>query len=220
MVAIPGLENLNIAPIVAQVMYWITYAIIGLIIAAVFVAAYYYLTFNIKATVFPLYGSGKDGIFSIGKRKTNRVKWIKKRTAWKSLWPFMNKKDREPFDDEFIYPGKEIYVFELNDQWFPGRVNITQSENEIRSSISPVPYYIRNWQAIEHKQNAIEFAKHNFWEDNKQFIWMLIAIGICAAVCLVTIYLSYQYAGGGIGAMKDLTAALNGVTNIPGKPLG
>jgi hypothetical protein len=220
MVTIPGLENINFALYVGHIFYWMTYGIIGLLVIVGFVAAYYYLTFKIKATVYPLYGSGKDGVFSIGKPKTNRVKWVKKHTAWQSMFPLFNAKDREPFDDEYMYPGKKIYVFELNDQWFPGRVNVHHTEGQIRGEISPVPYYIRNWQSIEHQKNAIEFSKHTFWDDNKILIMAVIACGLCLTLCGVTIYFAFQFAGGGIGAMNKLTDAINGITNIPGKPLG
>lgn len=220
MVSIPGLENVNFALYVGQIIYWMTYGMIGLVVCVGLAAAYYYLTFNIKATVYPLFGSGKDGVFSIGKPKTNRVKWCNKHTAWRSLFPLFNNKDREPFDDEYMYPGKQIYVFELNDQWFPGRVNVTQTEQEIRGSINPVPYYIRNWQSIEHQKNAVEFAKHNFWDDNKTLIIALIAGGLCLVLCGVTIYFTYQFAAGGTAAMDRLSQAIQGMTQIQGRPLG
>ena len=205
---IPGLETIDFTSTIVTTMYWVFYGFLALIIILVFLGVYVYISYNIKADVYPMYGSGKDGVFSVGKRKSNRVKWNKEKTGWKKLWPIFNRKSIEPFDDEFQYPGKRIVVFELNNQWFPGRINITQSEDQIRGEINPVPYWIRNWQALEYKQNAMDFAKHDFWSDNKNFVWMVLSIGICCAMCLATVWLSFKYAGGKTGAMEGLTAAL------------
>ena len=106
-----------------------------------------------------MFGSGKDGVFSIGKKKKNRFKWIKKRTAWKPMLPLFNKQEVEPFDSEYIYPGNQVYAFCLNGEWIPGRVNIDKDEDTIRAEINPVPYYVRNWQSLQHKKNAQEFLR-------------------------------------------------------------
>ena len=122
----------NVAGI-GQIMYYVGMFFLALIILAVFVAAWYVMRFKIKATIIPMYGSGKDGIFSFGKPKKNRVMWINHRTAWRSLFPLMNKVDREPFSSEFIYPGNQIYVYELENEWAPGRQNVSvklKSEEE------------------------------------------------------------------------------------------
>jgi len=175
-------------------------------------AIYYYITFNIKATVFPLYGSGKDGVFSVGKPKTNRVKSIRKGNVWKSLWPLMNKKQREPFDAEFIYPGKRIYVFELNGEWSPGRINIQQTEDQIRAEINPVPYWVRNWADAESRIDEVEFSQQDWWAENKNMIYMLISVAICCALCGITVYLTYKFAAGGTIKIDSLTSALKGIS--------
>jgi len=205
---IPGLENVNWFGGMANVVYWVFYGVLALMLVFCFLALYYYITYNIKADVYPLYGSSKDGNFSIGKRKSNRVKWSKDMTSWKKLWPIFNRKTIEPFDDEYLYPGRKIIVFQLNNQWFPGRINVTQTEEQIRGEINPVPYWVRNWQSLEHKQNSIEFAKHDFWTENKTFIWMLLAVAICCTLCGITVWLTYKFAGDGVGAMDRLSTAL------------
>ena len=221
MALIPGMENINWAGGFASAAYWVFYGLLALMLLFGFLMVYYFISYNYKVDVYPMYGSGKDGVFSVGKRKKNRVKWNKAKNGWKKLWPLLNRKSIEPFDDEFIYPGKKIIAFELNQQWFPGRINITQSENEIRGEICPVPYWVRNWQALEYKQNSMDFAKHDFWNDNKNFIWMLLAVGICCALCGVTIWLTYKFAGGGVGAMDRLTSALQGFGGVSaGAPAG
>ena len=212
--------DVNYASIISQTIYWIAYGLIGLLLILGMVAAYFYLTHGIKATVFPLYGSGKDGTFSFGKPKTNKVKWTKKKTAWKSLFPLFNNKNREPFDQEYIYPGNRIYVFEINGEWIPGRININASEEKIRAEINPVPYYVRNWMAAEDKIDDSEFAREDFWTNNKMLIMTIIAVGICCALAGLTIYLTYQFAAPGASAMNNLATALNGFGNIGTAPLG
>ena len=214
---IPGMENLNFAPFIGQIIDWI-----GIIFASIFCITvlyflYHMLSFKIKTLVFPLYGSGKDGVFSFGKPKKNRIKWINNKTAWRSLWPLFNRVDREPFDSEFIYPGNSVYVFQLGDEWSPGRVNINLDEKEIRAEINPVPFVVRNWQSLTHKKNAAEFAQHNFWEDNKYFIMGVVSVLICCVLCGITIYFTYKFATGGVLQAGQLTDAIKSFGSIAGK---
>jgi hypothetical protein len=213
-------SGIDFSGAISNLMYWVGYGVLILFILAVFGSVYYFMSFPMKANVYPLFGSGKDGVFSVGKYKSNRVKWIKDHSAWYALWPLFNKKNIEPFDDEFIYPGKQLYAFDLNGRWFPGRININKTEETIRAEINPVPYWVRNWQALEYKENALEFAKQDFWTQNKAFIWMLLSVAICCALCGVTIYLSYKYAAGGTDAMKGLTNAITGITSSGIAPPG
>lgn len=216
MPTIPGLDTVDWYSTVGQVIYilkWVAYSVILGIGAGV---AYVFATFNIKAQTYELYGSGKDGIFSVSKKKWNRLRWNKNKTAWRSLLPLMNKDEIEPFDSEFIYPGKQIYAFKLNNDWIPGRINIEQSENTIRAEINPVPHYIRNWQSLTHKKNAMEYAEHNWWDDNKTMVFALIFSAILLAAALGFIYLSYQMAGAGRADIGALTNAIKGFSNVPG----
>ena len=215
MAIIPGVENISWTPILGEIVYWVGIVMAAVIILAVFVGLYYVLQFNIKMDYFQLFGSGKDGTFSFGKKKKNRFRWIKNRTAWKPLFPLFNKKDIEPFDSEFVYQGNQTFGFKLNDDYIPGRINIEQDEQTIRCQINPAPYYMKNWFIAKLKENEAEFAVHSFWEDNKYMIMTILCVLICCVVCGVTIYLTYQYAAGGrsdVGALKN---AIQGLTNIP-----
>jgi len=221
MAIIPGMEGMDFAPIVGQLVYWFGIFLILIVIAVVFVMAYYFISFPIKATIFPLYGSGKDGIFSVGTKRTNKIKWTNNRTTWRSMKPLFNKIDREPFDSEYIYPGKgkskEVYVFEFGDNWFPGRINIDKDEDTIRSQICPVPYYIRNWQSLQHKKNAKEFAKTGFWEQNKGFFITLGVVLFCCILCGCVIYFTYKYAAGGREDARMIADAIRGFASAGGQ---
>lgn len=214
------LSLLTTGPYIAKAIYWGGVVLISGVILTIFYLVYHWWTFNIIMTYWELYGSGKDGIFSIGNRKTNRLKKVKEGTAWKTFKPWFNRKEHEPFDSEFIYPGNQVYAFKFGDVYIPARINITQSEDEIRGELNPVPYAYRNWQSLQHKINEQEFSKHNFWEDNKQFIMGMITVGICCAACLGTIWLTYKFAGsdgGGLAVIKAHTNALVNYGTIPGK---
>ena len=212
---IPGAESLNWTPIIAEVIYWVGIILAGILILAFFVAIYYIMQFKVKMDYWELYGSGKDGIFSFGKKKKNRIKWVKNRTAWKPLFPLFNKKEMEPFDSEFIYEGNQTFAFKLNDDYVPGRINIDKGEKEFRAQINPAPYYMKNWFISKIKENEVEFAVHNFWEDNKYFIMTVLCVLICCVICGITIYLTYQYAAGGRSDIGALKGAIDGLTNIP-----
>lgn len=213
---IPGLGSLDWFSALAQTVYWIGILLLATIIIGVFAVLIYWTLFNIKVTVIPIYGSGKDGVFSIGSPKKNRVKWSNHKTIWRKLWPLFNREEIEPFDSEYIYPGQRIYAFELNNQWVPGRVNIDQTEKKLRAEINPVPYYVRNWQSLTAKKHAIEFAKQSFWEENKMMIITLGVITFNLILCGATIYFTYKFAVGGTASMDGLTAAIKNIGTIPG----
>jgi len=171
-----ALSGMNFTGLGAKLLFWLGYGCLGLLILGVMIMFYYILQYNIKASTWTLYGSGTDGIFSFGKKQWNRIKWVNRKTAWRPMFPLFNKMELEPFDSEYIYPGKQILAFILNNKWTPGRINIDKTEKEMRSEINPVPYYVRNWQSLIHKKNAKEFAEHNFWEDNKYFFMVIPVI--------------------------------------------
>ena len=201
-----------------QVIYWLGYGLLGLLLVLIMAVAYYLLSFNYKVTVYPLYGSSKDGIFSIQTPKTNKIKFIKKGTAWRSMYPLFNNKDREPFDAEYIYPGKRIIAFELNGDWIPGRINVSKTENELRAEVNPVPYFTRNWQCLQYKQNAIEYSNPGWWDENKHFILGIITVAICIGGMLAAIYFTYKYLAPGRADIQAFTSALSSAGTMP--PIG
>jgi hypothetical protein len=214
---IPGIDVTGWIPMIGQIVYWSVYAFIGMIMIGGMYFIYSWITFDHKITIWKLYGSGKDGIFSFDKPKTNKIKWIKKKKAWEMFWPLFNKKEYEPFDSEYIYPGLNCYAFELNNQLIPARINIKETEKTIRAELNPVPYYVRNWQSLEHKKDQVEFAEKDWWQENKGFVYMLVAVAICCTLCGLTIYLSYKFAFDGRQDVQMLTNAIKGFGNIPAK---
>jgi len=201
---------------ISKIMYWVGYVLLIIVILGLFVAIYFFLQFNIKAEVYTLYGSGKDGVYSFSKPVRNRVRWINKKTAWRAIFPLFNKKDIEPFDQEYIYPGKNIKAFDFNGEWIPGRINIKQNEDTLKAEINPIPYYVRNWQSLKHKEHAQEFAEHNWWADNKYFFMVIITAGLCLVMVGVTVYFTYNYATGGLNAANGIADALRNFNTIPG----
>lgn len=254
---IPGMGSIdwfNISGI-GQMMYWVGIGFLALIILAMFSGLLYVMKFRIKATVIPMYGSGQDGVFSFGKPKKNRIRWTNNKTAWKSLFPLFNKIEREPFSSEYIYPGNNIYIYELENEWAPGRqnvsveltslegedkqkveaevcewlklrhpqskwlvgeINVNLTEKEIRAKINPVPFHVRNWQSLTYRKHEIEFAKQDFWSQNKQMFLTLGAIAFCCILCGAVIYFTFEFAGGAKQSMDVLSSAIKGMQNIPG----
>lgn len=200
----------------ASVLYWLGYGLLGIALIAVMLVTYHLLSFSYKVTVYPIYGSGKDGVFSVQKPKKNRVKWIKHQTAWRKMWPLFNRKEIEPFDAEFIYPGKRIIAFELNNEWVPGRVNIDKTEGQMRAEINPVPYFVRNWQNLQYQRNAVEYAAPGWWDENKHFVLAIVTVVICLATMLAAIYFTYKYLAPGRADLAAFTSALKSAGTVPG----
>jgi len=221
MVMIPGLDAANLGGMISSAIYWLFWILIAALIVGIFIAGYYYINFNISATIFPIYGSGKDGVFTVGSPKKNKIKALKEGNMWQSLYPLFNKRRREPFDGEYIYHKgnkKTVYVFDFNGEWIPGRININYSEEQIRAQINPVPYWVRNWADAEKRINEIEFAHNDWWAENKSFVYMLISVAICCALCGATIYFTYKFATGGVQNIQGLTNVLKSVTSTGAPP--
>ena len=87
---IPGMGGIDWFSSLAQVMYYAGIFFLAVIILAVFTGILYITKFRIKATVIPMYGSGKDGVFTFGKPKKNRIRWVENKTAWRSLLPLFS----------------------------------------------------------------------------------------------------------------------------------
>jgi len=121
----------------------------------------------------------------------------------------------EPFDDKFIYPGKNIFAYKLGKIYVPASIQVLPQSGSM--TISPVPHYVRNWQSYMHKKNAMDFAKHSFWEDNKYFIMVIVTAAICLALVGVTIYYTYHFATGGTEKISLLTRAIENINSIPSK---
>jgi hypothetical protein len=208
--------DFNWAPLLAKILYWIGYFLLAAILCVAFLAAAMYMQYTIKAQVFPLRGSAKKGAFAVGRAKANRFKPNKAGTAWRPLFPLFNNKEVEPFSPEYIYPQKKVYAFKLGDQYIPASLDVNTSGGEMQALITPVPHHIRNWQSLQHKKNAQEYAKHNFWEDNKNIIMTLSAVALCCILAGVTVWLTYKFAAPVRGDIQGLTEALKGVGSIGG----
>ena len=198
------------------IMYWFFWGLMIFIIMAALGAGYFYLSFKYVVTEFPVHGSGTEGHFSIGKPRKNRIKKSKDGGSFLKLFPLMNKKKIEPFADEYVYPGNKLFAFAIGGELIPGKICIEELGKTIQATIKPVPHYLRNWQSLEHKKNAIEFAKDDWWDNNKNFVYMIMAVGFCCVLCGVTIYFSYEFATGGTAAISNLASKIDGMGLIKG----
>jgi len=194
-------------------MYWAGYLVFAVLIGVGCWAFYYYNQFKIKMTYWPIFGNGRDS-YTIDKPKKTRFKMNKTRTAWQL---FGKKRTIEPFDAKFIYPGNNVYAFKYGDNYLPVRMNFGNLEDkDAVSDIEPVPYYVKNWQLQELKQNEIEFSKKDFWSQNKTLIvTMVVAIG-CLGLCAVTVYYCLKTATGGADNISQLTGAVRVLTSKVG----
>lgn len=214
---IPGIENINYWGIFVETARWIFYIIGGLMATGVAWMGVHLFSFPIKCHYWEIYGSGKDGIFTVTKMKKNRFKWNKEKSAWRPLKPFFNKQEVEPFDSEYIYPGRVVYAFKFNEMYHPGRIDI-QAEDRFRGIVKAVPHSVRAWQSLQHKKNAQEFASGIF-ERNRAFIMTILTVLILCVLVGFTFWLIFQFVAPAKESMDGLSSALRGVAeaNIPGK---
>lgn len=209
--------QLNIFSVMTKLVFYGKWTLILALLSIIGYMVMHIVTFPYKMTIFPLYGSGRNNNYSISKPRSNRVKWNKNKTAWVLMYPLFKGKEIEPFDSDYIYPGKTLIAFEDSGNILPGQVELTNINDSVTGCIKPVPYHIRNWQSLAYKKHAIEFASDNWWEQNKMLVYMIIAVGICCVLCGFTVYYTYQYATAGMGKMDLVATAINNVGMIPGK---
>ena len=186
-------------------LYWGGYLLFAVIMGVGCWGFFYYNQFKIKMTYWPIFGNGKDS-YTIDKPKKMRFKLNKSRTAWQL---FGKKRTIEPFNAKYIYPGNNVYAFKYGDNFLPVKMNFgSMQEGDGKSSIEPVPYYVKNWQLQELKQNEIEFSKKDFWSENKTLI-VIMVVGIgCLGLCAITVYYCLRTASGSADNIVTLTNAV------------
>ncbi len=197
--------------------YWIGYALLIVIVLGALIVGYYYMSFPYKINVITLMASGTKDKYAVGRIKTNFAKPVRRGNAWRSMFPFMNNKDREPIGNEFMYAGKKIFVYELNGEWIPARILVNQDGEDLNVCVKAVPNHLKNWQEMENKKNAMEFANHDWWDDNKTVFTAMVVCLLCLAAACVTIYFTYKYAGGGQQAMTSLSDSIRNMNVIQGQ---
>lgn len=195
-----------------MIVYWIGIILFAVVLVGVLLFGYYYFSFKYKATIFELSGSGNN-LMGIGKIKRNKIKWNKKKTCWKTLFPLFNKVEHKPFDSEYIYPGNNIFACEVNGVLQPAEANIIQE----KLCLQPVEHHIREWQGFQHKKNAEETAKQDFWSQNKDFFMVIGTALFCCVLVGATIYFTYKFATTGTGEIRGLADAIRGITQAAGR---
>lgn len=214
---IPADLAINWGSVAVKVIYWLGYIVAAIVMLALVYVAYIFTTFKIKIDEYHLRGSGQQGQFAIGKKLTNRARWVNNRTGWKSLYPLFNSKERQPFPPQYIYPGNRAVAYVVDGEWWPVSLNVINQDNVFGGEINPVPYHIRQWEALQHKKNAIEFAKQDWWSENRTIVMALIAVGICCALGAFTVWITYKFAAPSAGQMEALTTAISSLNTIPSK---
>lgn len=222
--------DLGLGPAVNNILLLLIIAMFAGFLALGIAAIVYILSYRIKCVVFPAIGIGKKDALGIGKRKWQRFKWNKTKTAWKPLFPLFNSKTIEPFSNEFIYSGNNVFAIELPDKsYIPIEINILSKTDDeggvdlktITAMAMPTPYYLSKWNEIEIQQDEIEFSKKNFWTENKYLIMFIITLVVCSLILGLTVWLTFKFAGGKFDAILEQgnrwVDALGKTMEIPAK---
>lgn len=212
-----GMES--IGPMVSSgakaALFWTVYGILLIAVLGAIYFFYYSTQFNIKMYYWQVYGNAKDG-YAIDKPRKVKMKFNKERTAWHI---FLKPKSRiEPFDSKHIYPGNIVYAFKFDNTFVPAKVSVTQELN----NISPVPYHVKNLHFLELKTNETEFAKQDFWTQNKALLVTLIVSALCLGCVAIVAYYCLKTASATAGdiksVIKPLESIASGLKNVAGVP--
>ena len=152
-------------------------------------------------------------------KKKTEEKPVTKLDRLELLRKLFNKKEYEPFGEEYIYPGKQVYAYKIGGEYVPCEHEITQFEdNKQKGLLNPITYDVLKWHAVQIKQNEIEFKKKNLWDENKTIFLCLITVLLCCAVCGVTIYYTYKFADGRLAASTSaFQHAVQDIQNVAGR---
>jgi len=210
---IPGLNNLDWGGIMGQVVGWIGWFLMAVIVVLVIFGGFYFLSFPKKIRYYPLCASGKDGYYSFSKPKTNLARTGKDK-RWELLFPLFKGKKCDPFGDQYKLPGDNYHAIESNGTLIPMRVNVNKTADQLTAEINPVPDFVRSWQSMKHKENQLEFSKQDWWDMNKAYVYALLTAALCLAMCGLTVWLTYKFAGPGIAETGRLADAIKGFATI------
>ncbi len=219
--------DINTIGAFSQILFYVGWSLAVIVIFGMFAAVGYLWTFNIKVRINTLVGTTQDSMFSVSRTKSNRVKIIKINGVdkWKPLWPLMNKITHPIFDSKYIYKKGYVECFEVGKDWVPMVMDVNKKGNNVSDiSLSAVPHHVREYQSLKYKQNALDFAKESFWDQNKNFILGVLTVLVCCVLCGITIWLSFKFAAGNmaeiIGPIQEHTRALNNFGTIPASGIG
>ena len=197
-----------------NVLMWAGYGFALIAVLVIIIIVYYYMSYNYKVLVIETYGGGKQR-FAPTKFTNNYVKWKdKERTSMQKLFPLFNNKTLPPISQEHIYPGGRIIVVETqNGNWLPVKLSYQSIEGVLEKSlIEPVPVHLIQWQNMQHRKLAMEYADQDFWSENRSYITAIITVLVCCILTGVTMYYSYQFLSDRFGA--DATTIANALQNF------
>lgn len=218
---IPGIDNIGSFifqnSVFSRLLFWGEAIFIMVLCMALVFFVFHVLKHKFKAVEYSIVGSGTLQGLSVGSRKSNRYRWNKDKTKWLPLMPLFNKTEISPFPERYRYAGNRLIVFKYGEHYIPGCINIDSKESEdIKAEINPVPYSVRNWMNIRIQKTISELSKPTFWEKYTPYIALIATVGLCCLITGVTVYLTYNFAGGGAASMDRLAGQISKFTDTIG----
>lgn len=202
-----------------QVLFWAKWAIIVIIIGAIFVLAYFFLQYKYKVTVFERGGSGnKDDTKShfIRAIRWDRARVVKDKAGVISHWKLLLAgKKIEPVELKHVYPGNKVFLYKVEEgTYVPADFACTSDE----SQFNPIPQHIRRWQTLEIQQAAQDYQTKTAWELYAPYIMVLGTAAFCCVLVGVVIYFAFQEVHTAVPVLERVATNLGNVNVIPGAP--
>ena len=192
----------DLGQLIVKIVWW---AIIVILICAVFFAIYLFISYRYKIRIFKCIGDGKGGLW-VHKTGSDYAR-VCKDGQWKLL--FRNKKI-DPFKDREVY-NKRCFGFELHGHIVPGDVLVEDMK------ITPVDFNLKRKSELELQQLEQDFAKMDGWEANKIFIFTLIGITLVILLAGFVLWLAFKKTDAIIPALDTFTNSLRTYGSISGK---
>lgn len=209
-------SNLNWYGGLESFSYYFGYFLVLLLVIGLFVAAFVFMQYRYKVTVFRRGGRGSEEGHFITKVVRDRVKEYKDKhgnVRWKMLF---SRATLNPFDYSLIYPGNNLFMYQTGKgHYHPFKAMVSNPS----AAFKLIPQDVNMMTGLEMEKAAHELTKPSMWDKYGNTIVMMGTIMFCLILVGVTIYYTYQYAGSGQASMNNLADALQnfGVQQVSGK---
>jgi len=213
---IPGIENIQLGGVASQIMYWVGYGLMIVLVFAFLMGVYYFMSYKYKVTIMQRRGMGMssdNGEHSVGRIKRDRARIVRGKGGTERWRLLFGRKYFQPPEFDAMYPGNNIFLYQTGGHAFsPVKFKCDNPS----ADFTPLPQHIRRWEQLDIQQATEDYKKQSAWDKYGTVVITMGAILFCLILVGFTVYYTYQHANGVTSSLSGLTDALKSGTVIPG----
>ena len=214
-----AISNFFPRDVVNQLVSYVGYALVGVIIFAFFMIVYYMVVYKYKVT-YPIlhFNDAEKKSAAIIRYKTDRACDKKTRQGVKKQRLLFKRLVIEPFKETDIHPGNRVNLLKINDDGTHIAMPNLRFSNPVSEfeTLSPEEKF---WAVLQLQENAKTFQNDD--AQRRIFLMTLATVVLCLVMVGITVWLSVK-APGQIASSFDKWGQgfLNVAQNMGGTPSG